>query len=121
MVLAFLLCCLGFTSFMAINNCAKCLFDQVNILMHTAEVPYETYTRTLKNIEKIRGKMKEQDLEELYGVSEFSTERDLSPTSTDSRNITVDKTSTISCNDGNCKLFVMVTCAGLFYLPLFIT
>nr|CAB3494045.1 unnamed protein product [Digitaria exilis] len=74
--------------------------DAVNILMHTAEVPYETYTRTLKNIEKIRGKMKEQDLEELYGVSEFSTERDLSPTSTDSRNITVDKTSTISCNDG---------------------
>ncbi|OEL29728.1 Lysine-specific demethylase JMJ25 [Dichanthelium oligosanthes] len=37
---------------------------------------------------------------ELYGVLESSNEHNRSPTSTDSRNITVDETSKTSCNDG---------------------
>ncbi|CAL4926134.1 unnamed protein product [Urochloa decumbens] len=72
--------------------------DAVNILTHTADVPLET--KTLKEIEKIRKKMKKQDLQELYGVLESITEPDLSPTSTDSRNITVDEASKTSCDDG---------------------
>ncbi|CAL4934651.1 unnamed protein product [Urochloa decumbens] len=72
--------------------------DAVNILTHTADVTLET--KTLKEIEKIRKKMKKQDLQELYGVLESSTEPDLSPTSTDSRNITVDEASKTSCDDG---------------------
>ncbi|CAN6304391.1 unnamed protein product [Urochloa humidicola] len=44
--------------------------------------------------------MKEQDLQELYGASESSTEPDLSPTSTDTRNRSVDETSKTSYNDG---------------------
>ncbi|CAN6287576.1 unnamed protein product [Urochloa humidicola] len=71
--------------------------DAVNILTHTAEVPREP--KTLEQIEKIREKIKEQDLQELYGASESSTEPDLSP-SIDSRNITVDETSKTSCKYG---------------------
>jgi lysine-specific demethylase 3 len=67
-------------------------FDQVNILTHTAEVSYETYT--LKKTEEIKKKMKQQDLQELYGGLESST---------DSRNITVDETSKTSCNEGICE------------------
>ena len=76
-------------------------FDQVNILTHTAEVPYETYP--LKEIEETRKKMKEQDLQEFYGVSESSIEHNLSQTSTNSRNVTMDETSKTSCNDSICK------------------
>ena len=76
-------------------------FDQVNILTHTAEVPYETYP--LKEIEKTRKKMKEQDLQELYGVSESSIEHNLSQTFTNSKNVTMDETSKTSCNDSICK------------------
>ncbi|XP_012704397.3 lysine-specific demethylase JMJ25 isoform X1 [Setaria italica] len=72
--------------------------DAVNILTHTAEVPDETYPP--KKIEKIRKKMKEQDLQELYGGLESSTEHNLPPTSTDSQNITVDETTKTSCHDG---------------------
>ena len=63
-------------------------FVQVNILTHIAQVPYECYQP--EKIEKTRKKMKEQDLQELYGVSE-------------SRNITVDEMPKTSCNDGTCK------------------
>jgi len=75
--------------------------DAVNILTHTAEVPYETYP--LKEIEETRKKMKEQDLQEFYGVSESSIEHNLSQTSTNSRNVTMDETSKTSCNDSICK------------------
>ncbi|XP_039819572.1 lysine-specific demethylase JMJ25-like isoform X2 [Panicum virgatum] len=75
--------------------------DTVNILTHTAEVPYETYP--LKEIEETRKKMKEQDLQEFYGVSESSIEHNLSQTSTNSRNVTMDETSKTSCNDSICK------------------
>ncbi|RLN42252.1 hypothetical protein C2845_PM01G35740 [Panicum miliaceum] len=75
--------------------------DAVNILTHTAEVPYETYP--LKEIEETRKKMKEQDLRELYGVSESSIKHNLSPASTNSRNVTMDETSKTSCNDSICK------------------
>ncbi|XP_066336268.1 lysine-specific demethylase JMJ26-like isoform X3 [Miscanthus floridulus] len=60
--------------------------DAVNILTHTAQVPYECYQPV--KIEKTRKKMKEQDLQELYGVSE-------------SRNITVDEMPKTSCLDIN--------------------
>lgn len=66
-------------------------------MTHTAEVPYEGYQP--EKIEKVRKKMKEQDLHELYGVSESGTELDLSSPFTDSRNITVDEMP----NDGTCK------------------
>lgn len=99
---------------MAVINCEKCLFYQVNILTHTAEVPDETYPP--KKIEKIRKKMKEQDLQELYGGLESSTEHNLPPTSTDSQNITVDETTKTSCHDGICIL--MVNCTGSLWLPL---
>ncbi|XP_025795610.1 lysine-specific demethylase JMJ25-like isoform X1 [Panicum hallii] len=75
--------------------------DAVNILTHTAEVPYETYP--LKEIEETRKNMKGQDLQELYGVSESSIIPNLSPTSTNSRNVTMDETSKTSCNDSICK------------------
>uniref|UniRef100_A0A0D9Z979 JmjC domain-containing protein n=1 Tax=Oryza glumipatula TaxID=40148 RepID=A0A0D9Z979_9ORYZ len=42
--------------------------DAVNILMHTAEVSYDT--EQLDKIAKIKMKMREQDLHELFGVSE---------------------------------------------------
>jgi lysine-specific demethylase 3 len=83
----------------------KCVFYQVNILTHTTQVTYEGYQ--LKKIEKLRKKMKEQDLQELYGVSESGTERDLLSSSTDSRNLTVDETSKISCKDaGQCSDYI---------------
>lgn len=69
-------------------------FYQVNILTHTTQVTYEGYQ--LKKIEKLRKKMKVQDLQELYGVSEPGTERDLLSSSTDS----IDETSKTSCNNG---------------------
>ncbi|XP_062211756.1 lysine-specific demethylase JMJ26-like [Phragmites australis] len=75
--------------------------DAVNILTHTAEVSYETYQ--LQKIEKARKKMREQDLQELYGVLESGTERGLSPSCTESRDIAVDETSNTPRNDRTCK------------------
>lgn len=72
-------------------------FGQVNILTHTAQVPYARYQ--LEKIEKTRKKMKEQDLQELYGVSELN----LSSPFTDSRNISADEMSKTSCNYGTYK------------------
>ncbi|GJN38360.1 hypothetical protein PR202_gb27396 [Eleusine coracana subsp. coracana] len=46
--------------------------DVINILTHTSEVPY--CTDHLKKMEKVRKKMKEQDLKELYGVLELGTD-----------------------------------------------
>ncbi|ONM06881.1 Transcription factor jumonji (jmjC) domain-containing protein [Zea mays] len=68
--------------------------DAVNILTHTAQVPYARYQ--LEKIEETRKKMKEQDLQELYGVSELN----LSSPFTDSRNISADEMSKTSCNYG---------------------
>nr|CAB3494020.1 unnamed protein product [Digitaria exilis] len=51
--------------------------DQVNILTHTAEVAYNTYQ--LQMMEKTRKKMREQDLNELYGGLESGTDHGLSP------------------------------------------
>ncbi|WVZ59777.1 hypothetical protein U9M48_009876 [Paspalum notatum var. saurae] len=73
--------------------------DAVNILTHTAEVS----TYQLQEIEKMRKQMKEQDLVELYGGLEPDTECQLSPSSADSRGISVDGTSNTSCNDDICK------------------
>ncbi|KAG0548632.1 hypothetical protein BDA96_01G183200 [Sorghum bicolor] len=79
--------------------------DAVNILTHTTQVTYEGYQH--KKIEKLRKKMKEQDLQELYGVLESGTERDLLSSSTDSRNLTIDETSKISCKDaGQCSDYI---------------
>lgn len=80
--------------------CQVC-FDQVNILTHTTQVPPECYQ--LEKIEKTRKNMTDQDLQELYGVTESDTERDLSSPFTDCRNIAVDEMSKTSCNDGTCK------------------
>ncbi|GJN12000.1 hypothetical protein PR202_ga30242 [Eleusine coracana subsp. coracana] len=46
--------------------------DSINILTHTSEVPY--CMDHLKKMEKVRKKMKEQDLKELYGVLELGTD-----------------------------------------------
>ncbi|TVU46240.1 hypothetical protein EJB05_05765, partial [Eragrostis curvula] len=82
--------------------------DAVNILTHTAEVSYGT--GQLKKIEQLRKKMKEQDLQELYGVLESGTERSISPSSTDSRDIAdgISKKSGLD-TDGNVKVFSGVT------------
>uniref|UniRef100_A0A0E0KFC1 JmjC domain-containing protein n=1 Tax=Oryza punctata TaxID=4537 RepID=A0A0E0KFC1_ORYPU len=45
--------------------------DAVNILMHTAEVSYDT--EQLDKIAKTKKQMREQDLQELFGVSESGT------------------------------------------------
>ncbi|KAJ1294642.1 hypothetical protein BS78_01G161000 [Paspalum vaginatum] len=73
--------------------------DAVNILTHTAEVS----TYQLQEIEKIRKKMKKQDLVELYGGLEPGTECELLQSFADSRDIAVDGTSNTSCNDDTCK------------------
>ena len=81
---------------MAVINSDKCVFYQVNILTHTTQVTYEGYQ--LEKIEKLRKKMKEQDLRELYGVLEAGTEHNLSQSSTESSNIAFDETSNTLCN-----------------------
>nr|AAT81741.1 jmjC domain containing protein [Oryza sativa Japonica Group] len=62
--------------------------DAVNILMHTAEVSYDT--EQLDKIAKIKMKMREQDLHELFGVSESGAKGKAD-----------DEASKISCNMEN--------------------
>ncbi|KAF0921886.1 hypothetical protein E2562_020503 [Oryza meyeriana var. granulata] len=70
--------------------------DAVNILMHTAEVSYEA--KQLHKIAKTQKKMREQDLQELFGVLQSGTvPRQSSPIESDGK--AVHEATKISCNN----------------------
>lgn len=78
--------------------------DAVNILTHTAEVHCETYD--LHQIEKVQKDIREQDLQELYGVLESHTELRLPPCPIESWNKAVDEAPKTTCsmeNDHACE------------------
>ncbi len=84
---------------LAVINCERYLFYQVNILTHTAEVPCETYDAVrIKNTQK---KMKMQDDMEIYGMIESGSELKPSACPVELGNKAVGEAPKASCSKEN--------------------